>query len=109
VLWRPLKLFVMRHSLATLLLALSVGVCHSQTASAVITKEEATRLALAAAGCKNPANCIARGYFKNDQWIFSITFVESRDASGNPLIRPGGWMGITLDAKGNVVEKMPGE
>ena len=106
---RPLNLTVMRHSVAALILALSAGVCHGQTTSAEITKEEATRIALAAAGCKNPTNCIARGYFKNHQWIFSITFVDSWDASGKPLIRPGGWTGITLDSKGHVIDKMLGE
>jgi hypothetical protein len=106
---RPLKLIVMRHSAITLILALAGGVCHGQTTSAVITKEEATRIALTAAGCKKSDDCIAKGRLDRNQWVFVITFVEGRDAAGKPIVKPGGWMGITLDFQGHVMNRMPGE
>jgi hypothetical protein len=91
------------------LLALAGALCHAQAAAKPISKEVATQIALSAAGCKKGDDCIAKGHLNHGQWVFVVTFVAARDASGNPLVAPGGWMGITLDSNGNVVEKMPGE
>ena len=99
----------MRHSCAVVLSAAALvgSPCHAQ--SPAITKEAATRIALATAGCKKTDDCIAKGRFDHGKWIFSVTYVSGRDAKGEPLIKPGGWMGVTLDSQGHVIDTMPGE
>jgi hypothetical protein len=105
----PLKLIVMRHSAAVLLMGLAGGLCQGQETSAVITKEAATRIALAAAGCKTSEDCIADGRLDHTKWVFIVTRVTGRDAAGKPQTIPGGWTGIILDAQGHVIDKQPGE
>lgn len=86
------------------------SVCWGEQAAIPISKEKATQIALAAAKCKRPQDCIATGRLnKLNNWVFVISFVKARDAAGNPLIAPGGWMGITVDPAGHVIDTMAGE
>jgi hypothetical protein len=85
------------------------GICYSQSPPAGISKAEATRVALAAAGCKKPQDCIANGRKDKANWVFVITYVAGHDAAGEPLTKPGGWMGVTVDPNGHVIDKMQGD
>jgi hypothetical protein len=99
----------MRHSAVALILALAAGVGHGQATAAEISKAEATRIALTAAGCKKPEGCIASGRLDHDNWVFVIVFIEGRDAAGDFLTKPNGWTEITVDSQGHVIGKMPGK
>lgn len=99
----------MRHSAVALILALAAGVGHGQAAAAGISKAEATRIALTAAGCKKPEDCIASGRLDHDKWVFVIVFIEGRDAAGDFLTKPNGWTEITVDSQGHVIGRMPGK
>lgn len=73
-----------------------------------ISEEQARAIALAAAGCDARRECVVKGSFSDGQWVFIVSFVRSRDAEGKPRFAPGGFVGITLDAKGRVIDRMPG-
>lgn len=74
-----------------------------------LTEDEARSIALTAAGCRNPESCIARGYLKDGNWIFVVSFVTGHDPkTGKPLLTPGGWVGLTIDPRGKVIDRMPG-
>jgi hypothetical protein len=106
---RPLNFTVMRHSAVALILALAAGVGHGQGTAAEITKAEATRIALTAAGCKKAEDCIASGRLDHDKWVFVIVFIEGRDAAGDFLMKPNGWTEVAVDSQGHVIGKMPGK
>ena len=85
------------------------SISYGQAPPPGISLEAATRVALTAAGCKKPRDCIAKARKDKTNWMFVITYVEGRDAAGNPLTRAGGWVGITVDSTGHVIDKMPGD
>jgi hypothetical protein len=99
----------MRHSAVALLLALVAGVGHGQATPAEITKAQAKRIALTAAGCKKPEDCIASGRLDHDNWVFVILFIEARDAAGDFPTKPNGWIAVTVDSGGHVIGRMSGK
>jgi hypothetical protein len=100
----------MRGSYGAVVLLLLGGVCCGEQARLSISREKATEIALAAAKCKRPRDCIATGRLdKINNWVFVISFIKVRDSHGNPLIAPGDWVGITVDPEGHVIDTMAGE
>ena len=99
----------MRRNLHAFVLVLLGGMCYSQTYPTGISDEEAIRIALAAAGCKKAEDCIVRGGPNNGKWVFTVSLIAGRDSEGKPLFTPGGWVGITLDSQGHVIEEFPGD
>ncbi|HEY5761905.1 MAG TPA: hypothetical protein VIS73_01715 [Rhodocyclaceae bacterium] len=73
-----------------------------------ITEDKARAIALAAAGCDAKRDCVVKDSFTDGQWVFIVSFVHSRDDEGKPRFMPGGFVGITFDAEGKVIDRMPG-
>lgn len=98
----------MRHRawLAGIVLVVTL-LAHAQV-PAPITEEKAKEIALKAAGCRTASDCEIRGGLKDGKWVFVVWFVYSRDPQGQPRLTPGGWMGITIDPYGEVLDRMPG-
>lgn len=93
---------------ASVCMALAAGVGLGQAIAAEVTKAEAKRIALTAAGCKKPEDCIASGRLDHDKWVFVIVFIEGRDAAGDFPTKPNGWTQVTVDSQGHVLGRMPG-
>lgn len=90
------------------LLVVALGCFGQANSYEGISEEEARAIALASAGCRKPENCLARGRLKDGNWIFVVSFIMGRDRNGEPLVAPGGWIGITINSKGKVIDRMPG-
>ena len=105
---RPLSSSVMRQITSLIALALLLAPFQGQAASTVISKEHATRIALQAAGCKRSADCVVRGRFERDRWVFVVSYVTGHNAKGEPMFTPGAWTGVTIGANGEVIETVPG-
>lgn len=87
----------------------AVALCGSTEAMAArITHDDAIAIALREAGCSKPEECDVRGGLTEGGWRFVVWFVTGRNADGSPQFTPGGWMGITLNEQGEVVDRMPG-
>jgi len=76
--------------------------------AAEISQRDAIAIALREAGCKKAADCEVRGGLKGGRWVFVVWFVMGRNPDGSPQFAPGGWVGLTLDAQGEVIDRMPG-
>jgi len=76
--------------------------------SAEISKGDAVAIALREAGCRKPEECDVRGGLKDGKWVFVVWFVMGRNPDGSPQFAPGGWVGLTLNAKGEVIDRMAG-
>ena len=76
--------------------------------AADISKADAVVIALREAGCRKAEDCEVRGGLKDGKWVFVIWFVMGRNQDGSPLFAPGGFVGITLNAQGVVIDRMPG-
>jgi hypothetical protein len=81
---RALKFKVSRPKGSAAVLFLVCSACYGQEPPAEITKDEATRIALEAAGCKKPQDCVAKGRFDKNKWVFVVSYVTGRDVSGKP-------------------------
>lgn len=73
-----------------------------------IDEAEAMRIAENAAGCGPNRPCQSRTYLKDGRWITVVSFIYGVRDDGQPILKPGGWVGIAVDEDGKVVEKMPG-
>lgn len=74
-----------------------------------ISEDEARSIALTAAGCREPAACVVRGYRKDGNWVFVVSFVAGHHPrTGEPLLTPGAWVGVTVGPDGNIVDRTPG-
>jgi hypothetical protein len=105
--WR--KCLRLRRCAPALISVLAAGVGHGQATPAEITKADAKRIALAAAGCKKPEACIANVRLDHDKWVCVIVFIEGRDAAGDFLTKPNGWTEVTVDSRGHVIGNTPGK
>jgi hypothetical protein len=76
--------------------------------AAQISRADAVAIALREAGCPKIENCDVRGGLKDGKWVFVVWFVMGRDADGSPQFAPGGWVGLTLNAEGVVIDCTPG-
>ena len=76
--------------------------------AAEISQANATAIALREAGCRKAEDCVVRGGPKDGKWVFVIWFVMGRNADGSPQFSPGGWVGLTLNAQGEVIDRMLG-
>jgi len=76
--------------------------------AAEIAKAEAVAIALREAGCRKAQDCDVRGGLKDGKWVFVVSFVMGRNADGSPQFAPGAWVGITINAQGEVIDRMPG-
>jgi len=103
----PLGLGVMRKIVAIVVLVLSALACDAYAASATITRQKATHIALVAAGCKKSNDCVVHGNFQNGKWVFVVSYVR-HDSRGRPIIIPGDWIGVSISPEGQVLEKVPG-
>ena len=77
-------------------------------ASVAMTNDGAVAIALREAGCGRASDCVVRGGRKEGKWVFVVWFVTGRNADGSPQFTPGGWIGLTLDAQGTVLDRTPG-
>ena len=94
----------MRRSALALLFLLAAELSAGQVpSSAVISRESATWLAWASAGCEKMPSCIVKGQLDQERWVFIVTFVERHDAEGTPIM--GRSVSIILDSVGHVVYK----
>jgi hypothetical protein len=90
-------------------LALVVALTYAvPSIAANIAKADAVTIALREAGCRKANDCDVRGGLKDGKWVFVVWFVMGRNADGSPQFAPGGWVGLTLNAKGEVIDRMPG-
>ena len=89
------------------MLACSFG-AYSQMGTREVTETEARAIALAAAGCKRPEDCVVQGGASGKRWVFTVSYVKGRHPNGEPILMPGGWVGITVNSKGKVIDRMPG-
>jgi len=76
--------------------------------AAEISRSDAVAIALREAGCRTAENCDVRGGLKDGKWVFVVWFVMGRNADGSPQFAPGGWVGLTLNAHGVVIDRMLG-
>jgi len=76
--------------------------------AADLSKAEAIAIALREAGCRKAPDCEVRGGLKDGKWVFVVWFVTGRNTDGSPQFTPGGWVGLTLDGQGEVIDRMPG-
>ena len=88
-----------------LIVALSYSV---PTLAAEISRAEAVAIALREAGCRKAVDCDVRGGPRDGKWVFVVWFVIGLNADGSRQFTPGGWVGITLNAQGVVVDRMSG-
>ena len=93
--------------IATLLLVVTLKYA-VPCASAEISKGDAVAIALREAGCRKAEDCDVRGGMKDGKWVFVVWFVMGRNSDGSPQFAPGGWVGLTLNANGEVIDRMPG-
>ncbi len=91
--------------LAFVLVALSRAMLSN---AAEISKDEAIAIVLREAGCREVEDCEIRGGQKDGKWVFAVWFVMGRNTDGSPQFAPGGWVGLTLSAQGDVIDRMPG-
>ena len=90
-------------------LAIVAMLAYSATSDAVeISKDDAVAIALREAGCRKAVDCDVRGGLKDGNWVFVVWFVVGRNADGSPQFVPGGWIGLTLNAQGEIIDRMPG-
>ena len=91
------------------LFLLAVTLAYSTpTIAAKISKADAIAIVLREAGCREPEDCDVRGGLEKGNWIFTVWFVTGREADGSPKFTPGAWLGLTLNANGKVIDRMPG-
>jgi hypothetical protein len=76
--------------------------------AAAISKGDAVAIALREAGCRKSKDCDVRGGLKDGKWVFVVWFVMGRNPDGSPQFAPGGWVGLTLNGKGDVIDRMAG-
>jgi len=76
--------------------------------AAEISKADAVAIALREAGCRKVEDCDVRGGLKNGNWVFVVWYVMGRNADGSPQFAPGGWLGLTLNAQGEVTDRLLG-
>ena len=76
--------------------------------AAEISRADAVAIALREAGCHKAEDCDVRGGLKDEKWVFVVWFVMGRNADGSTQLAPGGWVGLTLNAQGVVIDRMPG-
>jgi hypothetical protein len=90
-------------------LLLFVASAYSAPSMAVeISRADAVAIALREAGCRKDENCDVRGGLKDGKWVFVVWFVMGRNADGSPQFAPGGWVGLTLNVEGVVIDRMLG-
>lgn len=73
-----------------------------------IDEAAAIRIAEQASGCGPSRPCQSRTYLKDGKWITVVSFIYGLRDSGEPIFKPGGWVGITVDEDGKVVDTAPG-
>ncbi len=93
--------------IATFMLVVALAYAVPCTA-AEISKSDAVDIALREAGCRKAEDCDVRGGMKDGKWAFVVWFVMGRNSDGSPQFAPGGWVGLTLNANGEVIDRMPG-
>ena len=76
--------------------------------AADISRADAAAIALREAGCRKPVDCDVRGGLKDGKWVFVVWFVMGRNPDGSPQFAPGGWVGLTLNSQGVVIDRMLG-
>ena len=90
-------------------LALVVALIYAvPSIAADISKADAVVIALREAGCRKAEDCDVRGGLNDGKWVFVVWFVMGRNPDGSPRFAPGGFVGLTLNAQGVVIDRMPG-
>lgn len=89
---------------------LGVGLClfSPWVVSADITEHEARAIALRNAPCPRADSCEIRGGWQDGKWVFVVSFITGRTADGKPQFTPGGWIGITVNRAGEIINRTPG-
>ena len=93
--------------IATFVLIVALA-CSAPSMAADVSRADAVAIALREAGCRKAEDCDVRGGIKDGKWVFVVWFVMGRNADGSPQFAPGGWVGLTLNAQGVVIDRMPG-
>lgn len=73
-----------------------------------IDEPTARKIAEEAAGCGPKQPCQTRARFEKGNWLLVVWFVYGFRENKEPILKPGGWVGITVNQDGKVVEKVPG-
>jgi hypothetical protein len=68
----------------------------------------AREIAERAAGCGPIVPCETRVRFDNDKWVTVVSIIHGYRDNGKPIMKPGSWIGITIDQQGKIVDKLPG-
>lgn len=73
-----------------------------------IDESAVIKIAEQAAGCGVEKSCETRASTQGGQWIVIVSTIYGHRENGEPIFKPGGWVGFTLDQEGNIVGTMPG-
>lgn len=73
-----------------------------------LAEADAAMAALTVAGCGRSGDCAAKGKFDAgaNRWVFVVTYVPGKGDDGRPLVVGAGAMRVTLDAYGEVIERV---
>lgn len=95
----------MKNSLAALL-AMHLGLL--PIVSYAIDESTARKIAEKAAGCDHAKICETRARIENNQWHLIISTIYGYRENGEPIFKPGGWVGFTISQDGMVLNRQPG-
>ena len=73
-----------------------------------IDEGAARKIAEEAAGCGAEKSCETRARLEHDEWILIVSTIYGYRETGEPIFKPGGWIGFTIDQDGKIVDRMPG-
>jgi hypothetical protein len=73
-----------------------------------IDEMAAREIAEKEAGCGSAQSCQTRARLDKDRWVMVVWFIYGYRENGEPILKPGGWVGITVNQDGKITEKLPG-
>ncbi|MEW6329986.1 MAG: hypothetical protein AB1560_00860 [Pseudomonadota bacterium] len=73
-----------------------------------IDEMAAREIAEKEAGCSSAQPCQTRARLDKDRWVMVVWFIHGYRENGEPVLKPGGWVGITVSQDGKITEKVPG-
>ena len=73
-----------------------------------IDESAVIKIAEEAAGCDSGKSCETRARLEKGQWILIVSTIYGRRENGEPIFKPGGWVGFTIDQEGKIVNRTPG-
>ena len=97
----------MRRPLSTLLAAFLCSAI--ATESWAIEEATAKSIAENAAGCNESKKCQTSASIQEGKWELMVWFVYGYRENGEPILKPGGWVGFTISQAGVVLERTVGK